>query len=123
MSGIHGHHDMGHTLAGWTGTAIVTLGTALAGTGLCAASPALLRSGATTILLGALTTWVLHLTGWGKPSGPRPESQWPWRVRDTTAHTDCLGCRLAGRDRRNRPDSATARRRREAAGSSARALP
>nr|WP_237492191.1 chloramphenicol phosphotransferase CPT family protein [Streptomyces sp. YIM 132580] len=32
------------------------------------------------ITLGAgVLTWLLHLTGWGKPSGPRPESEWPWR--------------------------------------------
>ncbi|MFI5530485.1 HGxxPAAW family protein [Kitasatospora sp. NPDC051853] len=99
MSGIHGHHDMGHTLAGWTGTAVVTAGTVLAGVGMCAGSPLLLRLGAAVVVLGALATWALHLTGWGKPSGPRPEQQWSWKVRDTTRHTDCLGCRLAGRGR------------------------
>ncbi|MFJ8042603.1 HGxxPAAW family protein [Kitasatospora sp. NPDC096147] len=107
MSGIHGHHDMGHTLAGWTGTAMVTAGTALTGTGMCTGTTPLLWAGGAVVLLGALATWVLHLTGWGKPSGPRPESQWPWRVRDTAPHPGCLGCRLAGMRHRNHPTPRT----------------
>ncbi|MFF6884901.1 HGxxPAAW family protein [Streptomyces sp. NPDC012421] len=53
-----------------------------------------------TPVTAPVVTWLLHLAGWGKPSGPRPPDQWDWRVRDTTArtgHPDCLGCRLAGR--------------------------
>ncbi len=34
MSGMHGHHDMGHTVAGWTGSALV-----FAGFGDLAAAP------------------------------------------------------------------------------------
>uniref|UniRef100_UPI00053AB540 HGxxPAAW family protein n=1 Tax=Kitasatospora sp. MBT63 TaxID=1444768 RepID=UPI00053AB540 len=100
MSALHGSHDMGHTVAGWTGTAVALTGFTVAGVALCAGSVAGLWLGGALAVLAAVVTWVLHLAGWGKPSGPRPEQQWPWRVRDTmTAHADCLGCRLAGRSR------------------------
>jgi hypothetical protein len=51
--------------------------------------------------LGAPAAWLLHLGGWGKPSGVRPREQWSWKVKDPmTAHVDCLGCRMAGRRRK-----------------------
>ncbi|MFE3327619.1 HGxxPAAW family protein [Streptomyces sp. NPDC059176] len=99
---IHGDddYDMGHTVAGWTGTGMASLGFALCGLGVAAASGPFMLAGAAVLILAPLTTWMLHLAGWGKPSGPRPIAQWDYRVRDHSArngHPDCLGCRLAGR--------------------------
>ncbi|MFD0417764.1 HGxxPAAW family protein [Streptomyces sp. NPDC127108] len=97
---MHGDHDMGHTVAGWTGTCTAVLGSAVMGVGLAADSTGGLVAGGAVVVLAALLTWVLHLAGWGKPTGPRPVAQQPWRVRDTAArggHPGCLGCRLAGR--------------------------
>ncbi|MEU8773670.1 HGxxPAAW family protein [Streptomyces sp. NPDC048606] len=98
----HGHVDLGHTVAGWTGTTLALLGTAGAGAALCAAWTPGIWLGLGLVVAAGLVTWLLHLAGWGKPSGPRPESQWDWRTRDTSArtgHVDCLGCRLAGSGR------------------------
>jgi hypothetical protein len=91
---------MGHTVAGWTGTAIALIGFSLCGLGVVAVSALTILIGAATLATAALITWLLHLAGWGKPSGPRPADQWDWRVRDVTArrgHPDCFGCRIAGR--------------------------
>ncbi|MFF5639448.1 HGxxPAAW family protein [Streptomyces sp. NPDC012825] len=96
----HGDVDLGHTLAGWTGTALAVAGLSVLGASVVAVSLPLLLSGVGLGLLAGLTTWVLHLAGWGKPSGPRPREQWPWRARDLGArrgHPDCLGCRMVGR--------------------------
>ncbi|MDX2560377.1 hypothetical protein PV371_12055 [Streptomyces sp. TX20-6-3] len=96
----HGDVDLGHTLAGWTGTTLAGLGSAVAGAGICLDRTWALWLGAALAVLAAAVTWGLHLAGWGKPSGPRPADQWDWRVRDAGArhgHPDCLGCRLAGR--------------------------
>lgn len=60
----------------------------------------LILSGIAVIVLAAAITWLLHLAGRGKPSGPRAADQWDWRVKDLRArrgHPDCLGCRMAGR--------------------------
>ncbi|RPE42563.1 hypothetical protein EDD90_5704 [Streptomyces sp. Ag109_O5-1] len=96
-------HDEGHTVAGWTGTAIATVGSGLLGWGVCAVSVPALAGGLAVCAVSVLATWYLHLAGWGKPPGPRPRSQWPLGVRDTTAragHAGCVSCRLAGRGRR-----------------------
>ncbi|MGW6914897.1 HGxxPAAW family protein [Kitasatospora sp. NPDC054939] len=106
---IHGDHDMGHTVAGWTGTALAFTGSLVAGVAFAAGSPVGLAVGTGVVVLAAVTTWLLHLAGWGKPGGPRPADQWDWRVRDTAArrgHRDCLGCRLAGRRPAARPEPA-----------------
>ncbi|WP_258177351.1 HGxxPAAW family protein [Streptomyces solincola] len=98
--GMHGDADLGHTVAGWTGTAVAAAGFAVLGSGLIAASPVLLAAGGAVLAAAAAVTWLLHLAGWGKPSGPRPPAQQPWRTRDhsaRTGHPGCLGCRLAGR--------------------------
>ncbi|MFE7096243.1 HGxxPAAW family protein [Streptomyces erythrochromogenes] len=95
----HGHVDLGHTVAGWTGTTLALLGFAGAGAAVCAAWPPGILIGLAVVVLAGVVTWLLHLAGWGKPSGPRPESEWDWRVRDTAAHAghaDCLGCRAGG---------------------------
>ncbi|MFF8532488.1 HGxxPAAW family protein [Streptomyces sp. NPDC015532] len=99
---IHGDddHDLGHTVAGWSGAGIAALGFGLCGLAMVTASGPLALAGAAALALALPVTWALHLAGWGKPSGPRPAAQWDWRVRDVTArdgHGDCLGCRLAGR--------------------------
>lgn len=96
----HGDHDLGHTVAGWTGTAVAVLGSTVLGPAVVLTSAVMLWLGVAVLVLSALTCWVLHLAGWGKPTGPRPEDQRDWRTRDATArhgHPGCLGCRLAGR--------------------------
>lgn len=96
----HGNVDLGHTLAGWTGTAIALTGLTVTGVAVVAVSLPLALLGGGVLAVALAVTWLLHLAGWGKPSGPRPEAQWPWRVRDLSAahgHPGCLGCRLAGR--------------------------
>ncbi|MFJ6851530.1 HGxxPAAW family protein [Streptomyces sp. NPDC091271] len=96
----HGDHDLGHTVAGWTGTAIGVLGGAVLGVAVIATSAALLWLGLGVLVLAGAACWALHLAGWGKPTGPRPRSAQDWRSRDTAArhgHPGCLGCRMAGR--------------------------
>ncbi|WP_329488314.1 hypothetical protein OG618_17050 [Kitasatospora sp. NBC_01246] len=98
--GAHDEHDMGHTVAGWTGVAIAIAGSAVAGVAFAAGSAAAFWTGLAVAAAGAPAAWLLHLAGWGKATGPRPAGRRHWRTRDTAAragHTDCLGCRLAGR--------------------------
>ncbi|MDX2920802.1 MULTISPECIES: HGxxPAAW family protein [Streptomyces] len=109
----HGHVDLGHTAAGWAGTAVAVIGLTLTGVAVTAVSALLALVGIGITLGAGVLAWLLHLAGWGKPSGPRPESEWPWKVRDRTArqgHPGCLGCRLAGRGvQRSENTSNTAR--------------
>ncbi|GJF27940.1 hypothetical protein KNE206_06400 [Kitasatospora sp. NE20-6] len=114
----HGDHDMGHTVAGWTGSLLAVTGTAVAGAAFAAGSAAWLLLGLAALPAAALASWLLHLAGWGKPTGPRPAGGRHWRHRDAAArhgHPYCLGCRLAGRRPRPQaapePRTATARRR------------
>ncbi|MER6599740.1 HGxxPAAW family protein [Streptomyces parvus] len=88
----HGHVDLGHTAAGWAGTATAIIGLTLTGIAMAAVSAPLALAGAAVTLGAGALTWLLHLAGWGKPSGPRPESEWPWRVRDRTARQGHPGC-------------------------------
>ncbi|WP_411102568.1 HGxxPAAW family protein [Streptomyces sp. cmx-4-9] len=93
-------HDDGHTIAGWTGTAVATAGASVLAVGVIGWTPGLWLGGAVTVA-ALLVTWGLHLAGWGKAPGPRPAAVQPMRVRDRSArggHPGCLGCRLAGRD-------------------------
>jgi len=93
-------YDEGHTVAGWTGVAIATVGTSVLGVGVCVVSGALIALGLVITGASALVTWALHLAGWGKPPGRRPRAEWGMRVRDTGArqgHPGCVGCRMAGR--------------------------
>ncbi|MFE5892365.1 HGxxPAAW family protein [Streptomyces sp. NPDC002285] len=105
-------YDEGHTVAGWTGTAIATIGSAVVGAGICTVSAVLITGGLGIAAASVLVTWALHLSGWGKPPGVRPRGQWPMGARDLSAragHADCWGCRLAGRGRalERRPAAAT----------------
>ncbi|UUU20370.1 HGxxPAAW family protein [Streptomyces sp. DSM 40750] len=98
-------YDEGHTVAGWTGTAIGAVGSTALGLGVCGWTPGF-GLGIAVSALALLVTWGLHLAGWGKPPGPRPRDQWSLRVLDRSArggHPDCLGCRLAGRGRTPTP--------------------
>lgn len=101
---MSGHlYDEGHTVAGWTGFFIATVGSTGAGAGVVMVSVPLIAGGLATVAAGVLVTWYLHLTGWGKPPGRRPRAEWGMRIRDTSAregHPGCVGCRLAGRGRR-----------------------
>lgn len=95
-------YDEGHTIAGWTGFFIATVGTVVAGLGIAQASIGLTAVGLAVDAVAVLVTWTLHLAGWGKPPGRRPRSDWGLRVRDTGArsgHAGCVGCRLVGRGR------------------------
>ncbi|ELS54462.1 HGxxPAAW family protein [Streptomyces viridochromogenes] len=95
-------YDEGHTVAGWTGFGIATVGAAVAGVGVCLVSAAWIGGGLAIAVVSLLVTWALHLAGWGKGPGPRPREQWGLRVRDLGArngHAECWGCRLAGRGR------------------------
>ncbi|WP_367322072.1 HGxxPAAW family protein [Streptomyces sp. HUAS ZL42] len=95
-------HDEGHTVAGWTGFGIATIGAAVVGLGVCTVSAVALGGGLAIVVVSALVTWALHLGGWGKPPGVRPREQWGMRVRDDLAregHAGCVACRLAGRGR------------------------
>lgn len=96
---MSGHYDEGHTVAGWAGTAVGSIGALVAGVGICVWSPGIWL-GLGVMAAALLLTWGLHLAGWGKPPGPRPAAHWHLRTRDHTArsgHAGCLGCRLAGR--------------------------
>ncbi|MFC9501493.1 HGxxPAAW family protein [Streptomyces sp. NPDC056982] len=89
-------HDEGHTVAGWAGFTVATGGAIITGLGICGWRPGIWL-GICVLASATLVTWSLHLAGWGKPPGPRPSNL---RGRDRAArngHTDCLGCRLAGR--------------------------
>ena len=95
-------YDEGHTVAGWTGCGIATVGTTVAGVGVCTVSAALIGGGLGIVVVAVLVTWALHLNGWGKPPGRRDRAQWGMRVRDPLAragHARCVGCRPAGRGR------------------------
>ncbi|WP_037891138.1 HGxxPAAW family protein [Streptomyces sp. NRRL S-87] len=111
MSGSKGHqYDEGHTIAGWGGTAVATVGTALVGVGVCGWTPGTWL-GLGVVVAAALLTWALHLAGWGKAPGPRPADQWGMGTRDASAragHLNCLGCRLAGRRPAAGPERITA---------------
>jgi hypothetical protein len=107
---MSGHtYDHGHTVAGWTGVAIASVGGAAVGAGIIGWRPGIWWGLAVTAV-AVLVTWALHLAGWGKPPGLRPPGQRGLRVRDRSAragHAGCLGCRLAGRGAAPSAPSAT----------------
>ncbi|MEV7068272.1 HGxxPAAW family protein [Streptomyces collinus] len=95
-------YDHGHTVAGWVGTGIASVGAVAAGLGVITVSGVLIAGGLAIGVVSLLVTWALHLAGWGKGPGLRPRAEWGWRVRDSAApggHAECLACRLAGRGR------------------------
>ncbi|WP_405616127.1 HGxxPAAW family protein [Streptomyces sp. NBC_00076] len=119
-------YDEGHTVAGWTGFGIATVGTAVLGLGVCVVSAPLLVAGTAIDLVGLLVAWALHLTGWGKAPGKRPREQWGMRVRDTGAragHPGCVGCRLAGRGVRRTAAAAATSTSTAAAGTASGVVP
>ncbi|MEV7680069.1 HGxxPAAW family protein [Streptomyces sp. NPDC088341] len=78
---------------------ITTAGTLAIGMGVIGWRPGI-WSGLIALVAAALITWGLHLAGWGKPPNPRSVDQRGLTVRDRSAregHTNCRGCRLAGR--------------------------
>ncbi|MFG2502310.1 HGxxPAAW family protein [Streptomyces sp. NPDC048441] len=96
---MSGHHDDGHTVAGWVGSAVATVGALVIGVGVVGWRPGIWL-GLGVLVAALLVTWVLHLAGWGKPPVPRSADQRRMSVRDLSVragHTDCLGCRMAGR--------------------------
>ncbi|MEU6577722.1 HGxxPAAW family protein [Streptomyces sp. NPDC046805] len=102
---MSGHlHDEGHTVAGWTGFLIGTVGSTMVAAGVVVPSPVMVGGGVVIVAISVLVTWALHLAGWGKPPGRRPRDTWPMRVRDRSAregHPGCVGCLLAGRGQRS----------------------
>ncbi|MFE4915393.1 HGxxPAAW family protein [Streptomyces sp. NPDC056652] len=96
---MSGHHDEGHTIAGWAGSAIAMVGSAAIGVGVIGWRPGIWW-GLIALVAATLITWGLHLAGWGKPPSPRGAGQRGLTVRDHSAregHANCHGCRLAGR--------------------------
>lgn len=92
-------YDEGHTVAGWAGAAVATVGALGLALGVVGWRPGL-WAGGVALVLAALLTWLLHLAGWGKAAGPRAPETWRMRERDTGArggHAGCLACRIAGR--------------------------
>ncbi|MEU9474219.1 HGxxPAAW family protein [Streptomyces sp. NPDC048191] len=99
-------YDEGHTIAGWTGFGVATMGSAVVGLGVCETSLPVVDGGLAVVAVSVPVTWVLHLMGWGKPPGVRPRGEWGMRVRDGRAregHAECVSCRVAGRGRRTVP--------------------
>jgi len=104
-------YDEGHTVAGWTGTAVATVGSCVLGLGICTTSVLAVTGGIAVLAVALLVTWALHLAGWGKGPGVRPVGEWRMRERDRSAragHPGCVGCRLAGRGRRTGSTAVTA---------------
>lgn len=62
-------YDEGHTVAGWTGFGIATVGTSVVGLGVCMVSVPVLAVGLAIVVGSVLVTWALHLTGW-RGAGP-----------------------------------------------------
>lgn len=75
----HGHVDMGHTVAGWTGTATAVVGCTVLGVAVAAVSLPVALAGTGLTLGAALLTWLLHLAGWGKPSARARRASGPGR--------------------------------------------
>jgi hypothetical protein len=92
-------HDDGHTIAGWTGALVATVGALAIGVGIIGWRPGVWL-GSASLVASVLLTWGLHLAGWGKSPGVRPHDQRAVRTRDRSAHDGhdkCVACRLAGR--------------------------
>lgn len=64
--------DEGHTIAGWTGCGIATVGVAGIAVGVCTGNALGVWGGLAVVAIGAAVTWALHLSGWGKPPGRLP---------------------------------------------------
>jgi hypothetical protein len=75
LAEIHEEHDMGHTVAGWTGSIVCITGFAISGVAMTAASVPFFWIGAGVVVLGGALGWLLHQMGLGKEVGPRPVSE------------------------------------------------
>ncbi|MFF3443318.1 HGxxPAAW family protein [Streptosporangium sp. NPDC002721] len=81
LAEIHEEHDMGHTVAGWTGSIVCIVGFAISGVAMVAASVPFFWVGAGVVALGGALGWLLHQMGLGKEIGPRPVSERGMRWR------------------------------------------
>ncbi|WP_436758412.1 HGxxPAAW family protein [Streptosporangium sp. V21-05] len=86
LAEIHEEHDMGHTVAGWTGSIVCITGFAISGVAMVAASVPFFWIGAGVVALGGALGWLLHQMGLGKEIGPRPASErgMHWRPASRT---------------------------------------
>lgn len=81
LAEIHEEHDMGHTVAGWTGSIVCITGFAISGVAMVAAGVPFFWIGAGVVALGGALGWLLHQMGLGKEIGPRPASERGMRRR------------------------------------------
>ncbi|MEV4525711.1 HGxxPAAW family protein [Streptosporangium sp. NPDC049304] len=81
LTAIHEEHDMGHTVAGWTGSIVCIIGFAISGVAMTAADVLFFWIGAGVVILGGALGWLLHRLGFGKEIGPRPVSERGMRRR------------------------------------------
>ncbi|MER5645444.1 HGxxPAAW family protein [Streptosporangium sp. NPDC002524] len=81
LAEIHEEHDMGHTVAGWTGSIVCITGFAISGVAMVVASVPFFWIGAGVVALGGALGWLLHRLGLGKEIGPRPASERGMRLR------------------------------------------
>ncbi|MFE0517056.1 HGxxPAAW family protein, partial [Streptomyces sp. NPDC058964] len=58
----HGDYDMGHTVAGWTGTAMASAGFTVCGLGMVTGSLVPLVGGVVIVVLAVLTTCEIELS-------------------------------------------------------------
>ncbi|WP_051753292.1 HGxxPAAW family protein [Streptosporangium amethystogenes] len=99
LAEIHEEHDMGHTVAGWTGSIVCITGFAISGLAMVAASVPFFWAGVGVVVLGGALGWLLHQMGFGKEIGPRPVSERGMRRRPAP--------RTAGRHDRARNSQVT----------------
>ncbi|WP_440070511.1 HGxxPAAW family protein [Streptosporangium sp. OZ121] len=85
LAEIHEEHDMGHTVAGWTGSIVCITGFAISGMAMVAASVPFFWVGAGVVALGGALGWLLHRMGLGKEIGPRPASERGMRRRPASS--------------------------------------
>ncbi|MEV4377939.1 HGxxPAAW family protein [Streptosporangium sp. NPDC049644] len=81
LAEIHEEHDMGHTVAGWTGSIVCMTGFAISGLAMVADGVVFFWAGVGVVVLGGALGWLLHRMGFGKEIGPRPVSERGMRRR------------------------------------------
>ncbi|MGS2646767.1 HGxxPAAW family protein [Streptosporangium sp. LJ11] len=85
LAEIHEEHDMGHTVAGWTGSIVCITGFAISGVAMVSASVLFFWVGAGVVALGGSLGWLLHRMGFGKEIGPRPAAERGMRRRPASS--------------------------------------